>query len=183
MFHLIPKKAQWHRWSLPSKLTCIGTYLGVLSLVLTIVLSGNKTVNYGVPPETMLKFITNALVSASNELDDKYPFGCVLFGAANGQLIYKSNLKSVQVQMDWDNVKIQINPTNHLASIFIGRMVISTPYYHLGEFINNTVDISYEDKKSIPLRGFMIPGMTLYLEVLDSTNGLFLFGFGKDSPQ
>ncbi|HXJ56953.1 MAG TPA: hypothetical protein VNU68_09835 [Verrucomicrobiae bacterium] len=37
MFHLIPTKTQWREWSLPSKLTCIGAYLGVLSIVLTVV--------------------------------------------------------------------------------------------------------------------------------------------------
>jgi len=37
MFYLIPTKAQWREWSLPSKLTCIGAYLGVLSIVLAVV--------------------------------------------------------------------------------------------------------------------------------------------------
>jgi hypothetical protein len=36
MFHLIPTKAQWREWSLPSKLTCIGAGLGVVSIVLTV---------------------------------------------------------------------------------------------------------------------------------------------------
>lgn len=37
MFNPIPTKAQWKTWSLPAKLTCIGTYLGALCLVLAIV--------------------------------------------------------------------------------------------------------------------------------------------------
>lgn len=39
MFHLIPTKAQWREWSLPSKLTCIGAYLGALSLAVTVMFS------------------------------------------------------------------------------------------------------------------------------------------------
>lgn len=39
MFHLIPTKAQWREWSLPSKLTCIGAYLGALSLAVTVIFS------------------------------------------------------------------------------------------------------------------------------------------------
>ena len=34
---MIPTKAQWRAWSLPSKLGCIGTYLGAASLLLSIV--------------------------------------------------------------------------------------------------------------------------------------------------
>lgn len=33
---MYPKKKQWKSWSLPSKLTVIGTYVGVLSLLITI---------------------------------------------------------------------------------------------------------------------------------------------------
>lgn len=36
MFHLFPSKKQWRGWSLPSKLTCIGTYAGVIAIVLTV---------------------------------------------------------------------------------------------------------------------------------------------------
>jgi len=35
---IIPSKRQWRAWSLPSKLTCIGTYVGVASLIVSIVL-------------------------------------------------------------------------------------------------------------------------------------------------
>jgi hypothetical protein len=36
MVRLIPTKAEWRKWSLPSKLTCVGTYLGAVSIVLAI---------------------------------------------------------------------------------------------------------------------------------------------------
>jgi hypothetical protein len=36
MAHLIPSKTQWRRWSLPSKLTCIGTYLAIFSIILAV---------------------------------------------------------------------------------------------------------------------------------------------------
>src|SRR5437879_2526298 len=114
----------------------------------TVIVAGpGATFNYFPPAETMRKSVTNALVSFDPELTNKYPFGFILFGAANdGKIIYESNLKSVEVLVDWHNFKIEINPTNHLASIFIGRMVISTPYYHDGQLINTTVELSYKDK-------------------------------------
>jgi len=37
MLRLIPTKVQWTAWSLPSRLTCIGTYVGVLFGLLSIV--------------------------------------------------------------------------------------------------------------------------------------------------
>lgn len=37
MLSLIPSRAQWKRWSLPSRLTCLGAYLGAASLLLAIV--------------------------------------------------------------------------------------------------------------------------------------------------
>lgn len=33
---MIPSREQWKRWSLPSKLTAIGAYVGILGLVLTV---------------------------------------------------------------------------------------------------------------------------------------------------
>ena len=37
MLSLIPTRAQWKKWSLASKLTCIGAYVGVIALALTII--------------------------------------------------------------------------------------------------------------------------------------------------
>jgi hypothetical protein len=37
MFKILPTRTQWQNWSLPSKLTCIGTYVGILSLLLFFV--------------------------------------------------------------------------------------------------------------------------------------------------
>jgi len=37
MWSFIPTKAHWRRWSLANKLTCVGTYVGIVALVLTIV--------------------------------------------------------------------------------------------------------------------------------------------------
>ena len=34
---LIPTKAQWKRWTLANKLTCVGTYVGIISFVVAIV--------------------------------------------------------------------------------------------------------------------------------------------------
>lgn len=39
MGRLIPTRKQWDSWSLPSKLTCIGAYVGVVALVVTVVLA------------------------------------------------------------------------------------------------------------------------------------------------
>ena len=36
---LLPKREQWKRWSLPSRLTAMGTYIGFLSLVIAAVLA------------------------------------------------------------------------------------------------------------------------------------------------
>lgn len=38
MLYLVPTSAQWRGWSLPSKLTCIGSYLGALSILLAVAL-------------------------------------------------------------------------------------------------------------------------------------------------
>jgi tetratricopeptide (TPR) repeat protein len=37
MFSLIPTKAQWKKWSLANKLTCVGAYVGAVALALSIV--------------------------------------------------------------------------------------------------------------------------------------------------
>src|SRR5207249_8384697 len=38
MLSLIPTKTQWRKWSVPSKLTCIGAYAGVVAIPLAIAL-------------------------------------------------------------------------------------------------------------------------------------------------
>jgi hypothetical protein len=37
MSFLIPSKSQWNRWSLPSKLTLVGVYMGIIGIAVTIV--------------------------------------------------------------------------------------------------------------------------------------------------
>ncbi len=34
---MIPQKKQWKKWSLPSKLTAIGTFIGLIALIITII--------------------------------------------------------------------------------------------------------------------------------------------------
>lgn len=35
---IIPNKSKWKKWSLPSRLTAIGTYVGILGLILTLLI-------------------------------------------------------------------------------------------------------------------------------------------------
>jgi hypothetical protein len=53
MLRIVPTAAQWRPWSLPSKLTCVGAYLGLLSILVSLWLaywppsSGGRLVNSG----------------------------------------------------------------------------------------------------------------------------------------
>ncbi len=51
---MFPSRKQWSSWSLPSKLTAIGTYVGVSGVVLSIVffLFSNSTNKWDNPPST-----------------------------------------------------------------------------------------------------------------------------------
>lgn len=45
--YLIPKKDQWKRWSLPSKLTAIGAYLAIVPVALSVLsVAGNAAYDY-----------------------------------------------------------------------------------------------------------------------------------------
>src|SRR5205085_10503449 len=66
--------------------------------------------------ERMQALINNALASSNRELEQKYPFGYVLFGmVANGPIVYAPKLKEFRLEVDWENLKIRI--TNNIAGI------------------------------------------------------------------
>ncbi len=34
IFELLPTKAHWHKWTLPSKLTAVSVFLGIIAILL-----------------------------------------------------------------------------------------------------------------------------------------------------
>lgn len=52
--NLVPTRIQWRNWSLPSKLTCIGAYSGIVFGIISVIfflwpiaISSNKPISYG----------------------------------------------------------------------------------------------------------------------------------------
>lgn len=106
MLHLIPTRAQWRGWSLPSKLTCIGAYLGVLSISLAVAFFlWPRPSSEGLAPAD---FQVRLLVSAhANALESQYaPPKRVLVYSTVGPLILKSELElQPEVAREYPSIK------------------------------------------------------------------------------
>jgi hypothetical protein len=79
MFSLIPTRSQWQRWSLPSKLTAIGTLVGSLGLCLYLV-------------EKSLPLLFNKENHVGSETDPRSRF-CTFSSGTAFSVGYGENLK------------------------------------------------------------------------------------------
>jgi len=134
-----------------------------------------STVSFGFTAEQVQVLLSEAFISQEKTLEEKYPFGFILFGLANGQIIYRSSLKSVKVEVDWAHARISIDASNHIADI-VASFVVDTPTSHNMEFTNVGFGMNYKDNEASQFP-FNIGGVALVVEVLDSKRGLFMLGF------
>lgn len=84
---MIPTKGQWQKWSLPSKLTAIGAYVGILGVILTVIF-------FFVP----YVFHTN---SSKKELHNSTTYQYRLF---NTEAIDKSSLNKEEIRNFLNNL-------------------------------------------------------------------------------
>jgi hypothetical protein len=124
---MLPTKKQWQTWSLPSKLTAIGTYAGLLALLLTVMffawpwITGEAS-----KPEARHSEIMRALKERNKSLKDtlweKYPFGYVLFGSADGNIVsmpfYNGDLF---VEAKWEQTQIEPDYATKTVKVTIAQ--------------------------------------------------------------
>jgi hypothetical protein len=146
-------------------------------------------INMGISEGTMKNLLRDKAIAANQELSQKYPFGYLLFGVANGEVVFQPDPAT----------GLRFNP-NNTALITIDsvqrRATVTFPFFEF-TFPNNStvswVDVAYafdyvENEPSLFNIGFKMqetapaisPEISPYIEVLDASKVIFLLGFKRD---
>ena len=142
--HLWPSRQQWKRWNLPSKLTAVGAYIGILAFVITIaiyVFSPAPATREGQGKDLVEHEETQAAIRELIELEQRkradvrglelpagfdpaqlgarYPLGWAFFYGYGGRVVAsKQSFETVEV-IAWPNMRIDTQ----------GRALFTGEYY------------------------------------------------------
>src|SRR2546426_8035937 len=109
---LWPSRAQWHRWTLPSKLTLVGLVVAVFAIPLAIYLSHGSATKTDIArsERRIIEHFDQRFVVEPLDLSRRYPLGYALF-LTDGKTIYTPDNPSVSqlISVDWVHSKVQLS--------------------------------------------------------------------------
>ncbi|HCG8623833.1 TPA: hypothetical protein NJ576_004596 [Vibrio parahaemolyticus] len=157
MLGLIPSKKQWKAWSLPSKLTAIGTFAGVLSLCFYVFEKGYSFAEsssvFSASNDVLVEVELN---NQTNELLSLYGRGEVFYWYPNSAQYASSAFEIVQVDNVGANLSIapgtkvrtevRLLPKD-VASEFLtqGHMTLSLMFKGLGGYSHMSRPIGFSE--------------------------------------
>jgi hypothetical protein len=201
MFKLLPTKKQWEKWTLPSKLTAVGAYIAVISIVLWAVdkhhsmqqqkhseeihegeLADQKEAFDSIKRdnETVLaaiKSLKTRMEVANRENKDslikRYPEGYCLFGISTKDVILPHKGILGRFSLDWSTARVDSTDKAVLK--------INLPDfrdYRYGVTMNSFVHIMPR-KVGIESEALIVNDLGVYCEILsDTEDGLIaIMGF------
>ena len=135
--------------------------------------------NYTISPEQLRMSIDSKAETAKPDFEKRYPEGYVLFGKAEGQVIYKPSSGTVKLSADWDKTEILHDVKRRLIQVQVFESVITwgASRIRIGELISM---LPFEEGKPIRIRAYNIGGISMYCEIVDIKNGVFLIGQRKE---
>ena len=142
-------------------------------------------INSGISDQTMKELLRDKSNAANMELIQKYPYGYVLLGIANGKIIYEPNLRRFRVEADWENWRISINPIEHRLRLFMSRISIVNDRGNRSFYANEIVEVPYGEKpegESFDTMHGADRGVGIYFEIIDLEKWIFLIGFKQYQP-
>ena len=111
---LWPSKKQWKMWTLPSKLTAIGTLVGIVAIPLSILLFA---LSYFSQPnlDTIVRTLADKY---ETDLRKRYPTAHAVFGVYQGGLVVPKGLMPENLEIDWSTGSVQLSDNNMLSVTF-----------------------------------------------------------------
>jgi hypothetical protein len=136
---------------------------------------GTQVINNGISEATMLAMLRDKSIAANEELSSKYPHGYVLFGLANGRIVYEPINKDFQIKGDWGSASLVIDEIGKTVSIAFGHFEIVRPAANSANIFNNCT-FTFPYAQNQPMRIPINRNPNLICEVLDMERGMFLIG-------
>lgn len=134
-------------------------------------------INNGISPAQLEEVLNLKEVTLSQRILDEYPHGCIILGLEKGKVIYDSRLKDLQFSSDWDSFKLEIDDSKKLATLSFTKFSFSYQNQLPSGFINCKFSFPFYEDHASPVISIHLPGLLMYLEVLDRDKGIFLLGF------
>jgi hypothetical protein len=116
--------------------------------------------------------------SSKADFTNRYPAGYVLFGKAEGKVIYKPEPNVLNLSADWDKTELLHDVRRGLIQVRIFESVLKwgQSQIHVGEV---SAVLPFAEGQPIRVPYFHIMGYSMYCEIVDIKNGIFLIGLLK----
>lgn len=123
-------------------------------------------------------------IAANTELSQKYSLGYVLFGVANGKVIFQTNAPSGLQFSPKNNMLISIDSEHKKAELTILFFPATTKENYTFQWDQIRMLFNYVENQPMrfQLASYTVNGRKIfpYVEVLDEAKAIFVLGF-KDS--
>ena len=137
--------------------------------------SGNQTVNKGISEAMMLALLRDKSIAMNRELVEKYPYGYVLFGLSNGQLVYQTQPTDWQIKGDWPNTSLALDLQHNMATLLFKRLEIVNDKTFSAQIFED-FSMSFPLRLNEPMDAHLMFHPKLFCEVIDLEKGVFLVG-------
>ena len=118
-----PSTKQWKSWSLPTKLTAIGTLVGLVSLGLYVLDKGLYIANVGTSEAEVEAIVRRVAQEYRDELKSKYPEAHTVFGITRDGFVVPKGLIPESIKVFWDTGKVH-NISSNAVRIMLPDMVL-----------------------------------------------------------
>ena len=169
---LLPSKKQWKDWTLPSKLTAIGVYVGIPLTLLLFIVSN-------ILQPDLDEIVRRIAMEHKTVLNQKYPTAHAVFGAYQGTRVVPSGQMPKNLKIDWGTGKIQ-STNNNVLIVTLPDIILNGNSFIGGNVTQIEKRIGAKSKPIIKL-GWFNPR----LEVIGIDNDLIVIalGFPKDDSE
>lgn len=164
---LWPSKKQWKSWTLSSKLTAIGAFVGIVAIPLSILLFA-----LGVFLKPNIEVIVRNVANEHKpQLDAKFPIAHTVFGVHQDSFVVPKGLMPENLRVDWNTGKVQLS--NNRLIVTFPDMVLNGKMFVVG---NATSVENRIGAKSNPV--IKIGQFDPRVEVIGIHNGLIVVALG-----
>ncbi len=171
---LLPSKKQWKSWTLPSKLTAIGVYMGIQLAIILFALG--HLLQHNIDEDEIVRRLANEYESILNK---QYPTAHTVFGVYQNTTIVPSGQIPENLEINWGTGRVQ-STNNNVLIVTLPDIILNGNSFVGGNVTQIEKRIGAKSKHFIKL-GWFDPR----LEVIGIDDDLIIIalGFPKDDSE
>lgn len=144
-----------------------------------------KDVKKALSPVEVLNIVQSPPIALIDWLNERYPYGWVIFGLANGHLIHRDHFTKASISTDWESAILVDDRTNEVAQIVFPNLMVRFPGLNTTVSGGNVVEsIPRKNNQTKLIESMTFNNVRLYFKVLYAEKGIFAVGLSDfDNPR